>query len=154
MKGNDIESGKIKFKFLNTLKKQFVNFNFSVLKKISEQLVITFDIRPRDILCKVKNLSGGNQQKVIIAREINLKPEILLAVQPTRGLDIGAIENIYEKIIEQRNAGMTVLLVSLELDELIRVCDRIAVMYDGKIIGVLEDNFDANIISKMMMGTG
>ncbi len=154
MKGNNIENDKIKFKFFNALKKQFVNFNFSVLKKVSEQLVITFDIRPRDILSKVKNLSGGNQQKVIIAREINLKPEILLAVQPTRGLDIGAIENIYEKIIEQRNAGMTVLLVSLELDELIRVCDRIAVMYDGKIIGVLEDNFDADIISKMMVGVG
>ncbi|UPA10811.1 ABC transporter ATP-binding protein [Borrelia parkeri] len=152
MKSSGIGNGKLKVKFLNAVKKQFVNFNLTFLKKISERLAASFDITPRDVLNKVKNLSGGNQQKVIVAREINLKPEVLLAVQPTRGLDVGAIENIYKKFLEQRDKGITILLVSLELDELISVCDRIAVMYDGKIIGILEHNFDANVIGKMMMG--
>ncbi|AHH03673.1 ABC transporter ATP-binding protein [Borrelia nietonii YOR] len=152
MERSDVCDSKLRFKFLNTLKKQFVNFNLTFLKKITEQLTVSFDIRPRDILSKVKNLSGGNQQKVIVAREISLKPDILLAVQPTRGLDVGAIENIYKKMMEQRDAGMTILLVSFELDELMSICDRIAVMYDGRIVGILEDNFDAEIIGKMMMG--
>ncbi|AHH08646.1 ABC transporter ATP-binding protein [Borrelia anserina] len=150
MKSSGIYNGK--FEFLNTVKKQFVGFNLTVLKKISEQLAVSFDIRPRDISSKVKDLSGGNQQKVIVAREINLKPEVLLAVQPTRGLDVGAIENIYKKMMEQRDAGMTILLVSLELDELISVCDRIAVMYDGGVVGVLESDFDVDVIGKMMIG--
>ncbi|BCR21272.1 ABC transporter ATP-binding protein [Borrelia miyamotoi] len=149
---NIVGSGRARFEFLNAIKKQFVNFDLGVLKKISEQLSVSFDIRPRDILGKVRNLSGGNQQKVIIAREINLNPDILLAVHPTRGLDIGAIENVYQKIMEQRDEGMTVLIVSLELYELMKICDRIAVMYDGRIVDVLEDNFDAGIIGKMMMG--
>ena len=149
---NKNKRSSLKFKILDAIKKQFVGFNLSVLKKISRQLTNSFDIRPRDILCKVKNLSGGNQQKVIVAREVNLEPEVLLAVQPTRGLDVGAIENIYKKIMEQRDAGTAVLLVSLELEELMSVCDRIAVMYDGQIVGVLEDNFDVNVIGKMMTG--
>ncbi|UGQ16332.1 ABC transporter ATP-binding protein [Borrelia sp. RT5S] len=143
---------KLSFKTLDNIKKQFVGFNLSFLKKVSRQLTNSFDIRPRDILCKVKNLSGGNQQKVIVARELNLEPEVLLAVQPTRGLDIGAVENIYKKILEQRDLGTAILLVSLELEELMSVCDRIAVMYDGQIVGILEDNFDVNIIGKMMTG--
>lgn len=119
---------------------------------MSNQLVNYFDIRPRGILNKVKYLSGGNQQKVIIAREISLEPDILLAIQPTRGLDVGAVENIYKRIIEQRDAGRSVLLVSLELDELVNVCDRIAVMHDGRIVGILENNFDIDVIGKMMIG--
>ncbi len=119
---------------------------------MSNQLVNYFDIRPRNIFNKVKYLSGGNQQKVIIAREVSLEPDILLAIQPTRGLDVGAVENIYKRIIEQRDAGRSVLLVSLELDELVNVCDRIAVMHDGKIVGILEDNFDIDVIGKMMIG--
>ncbi|UER67825.1 ABC transporter ATP-binding protein [Borrelia sp. BU AG58] len=149
---NKSKSGGLSFKILDTIKKQFVGFNLGFLKRVSRQLTNSFDIRPRDILCKVKNLSGGNQQKVIVAREINLEPEVLLAVQPTRGLDIGAVENIYKKILEQRDAGTAVLLVSLELEELMSVCDRIAVMYDGQIVGILEDNFDVNVIGKMMTG--
>ncbi|WPM05663.1 ABC transporter ATP-binding protein [Borreliella sinica] len=134
------------------IKRQFVGFDLSILKKMSNQLVNYFDIRPRNILNKVKYLSGGNQQKVIIAREISLEPDILLAIQPTRGLDIGAVENVYKRIIEQRDAGRSVLLVSLELDELVNVCDRIAVMHDGRIVGILENNFDIDVIGKMMIG--
>ena len=152
MKSSNLGDSNLIFKFLNILKKQFVNFDLSFLKKISKQLAISFDIKPRNISSKVKNLSGGNQQKVIIAREINLKPEVLLAVHPTRGLDVGAIENVYRKMMEQRDSGMTILLVSLELCELIRVCDRIAVMYNGEMMGILEINFDSSVIGKMMMG--
>ena len=80
-------------------------------------------------------MSGGNQQKAIIAREIDKNPDLLIAVQPTRGVDIGAIEMIHRQLIEQRDAGKAVLLVSLELDEVMDVPDRILVMYEGKLVG-------------------
>ena len=82
-------------------------------------------------------MSGGNQQKAIVAREIDKNPELLVAVQPTRGLDVGAIEYIHEKIVEQRDAGKAVLLISLELDEVMNLSDRILVMYEGEIVGEL-----------------
>ena len=80
-------------------------------------------------------MSGGNQQKAIIAREIDKNPELLIAIQPTRGLDIGAIEYIHSQLIAQRDSGKAVLLVSLELDEVMNVSDRILVMYEGEIVG-------------------
>ena len=82
-------------------------------------------------------MSGGNQQKAIVAREIDLDPEILIAVQPTRGLDVGAIEYIHKQLVEQRDAGKAVLLISLELDEVMNVSDRILVIYEGEIVGDL-----------------
>ena len=81
------------------------------------------------------SLSGGNQQKAIIAREIDKNPELLIAVQPTRGLDVGAIENVHKQLVQARDAGKGVLLVSLELDEVMNVSDRILVMYEGEIVG-------------------
>ena len=83
-------------------------------------------------------LSGGNQQKAIVAREIDKNPELLVAVQPTRGLDVGAIEYIHKQLVAQRDAGKAVLLVSLELDEVMDVPDRILVMYEGEIVGELD----------------
>ena len=85
-----------------------------------------------------RSMSGGNQQKAIIAREIDRGPELLLAVQPTRGLDVGAIERIHRRIVEVRDAGKGVLLVSLELDEVMTLSDRILVMYEGEIVGELD----------------
>ena len=82
-------------------------------------------------------MSGGNQQKVIVAREIEKDPELLIAVQPTRGLDVGAIEYIHKQIVAQRDAGKGVLLVSLELEEVMDVSNRILVMYEGEIVGEL-----------------
>jgi simple sugar transport system ATP-binding protein len=82
-------------------------------------------------------MSGGNQQKAIVAREIDKNPELLIAVQPTRGLDVGAIEYIHKQIVAQRDAGKAVLLVSLELEEVMDVSDRILVMYEGEIVGEL-----------------
>ena len=83
-------------------------------------------------------LSGGNQQKVIIAREVNKNPDVLIAVQPTRGLDVGAIEYIHEQLVARRDAGKAVLLISLELDEVMNVSDRILVIYEGEIVGELD----------------
>ena len=83
----------------------------------------------------VRSMSGGNQQKAIVAREIDKDPELLVAVQPTRGLDVGAIEYIHKQLVAQRDEGKGVLLVSLELDEVMNVADRILVMYAGEIVG-------------------
>ena len=85
-----------------------------------------------------RSMSGGNQQKAIIAREIDKDPQLLIAVQPTRGLDVGAIEFVHKQIVAQRDAGKAVLLVSLELDEVMTVSDRILVMYEGRIVGELD----------------
>ena len=83
----------------------------------------------------VRNMSGGNQQKLIIARELDRKPELLIACQPTRGLDIGAIEFIHKQIINERDNGAAILLVSYELDEVMELADRIIVIYEGEIVG-------------------
>ena len=83
----------------------------------------------------VRSMSGGNQQKAIIAREIDKDPKLLVAVQPTRGLDVGAIEYIHKQIVDERDRGKAVLLVSLELDEVMNLSDRILVMYEGEIVG-------------------
>ena len=83
-------------------------------------------------------MSGGNQQKAIIAREIDKDPELLIAVQPTRGLDVGAIEYIHSQLVAERDRGKAVLLVSLELDEVMSLSDRILVMYEGEIVGQLD----------------
>src|SRR5205085_7840494 len=100
-------------------------------------LVREFDIRPPSISVSGGNLSGGNQQKMIVAREFSRKPRLLIASQPTRGIDVGSIEFIHQRIIEQRDEGAAVLLVSAELDEIMALSDRIAVMYQGQIIETL-----------------
>jgi ABC-type uncharacterized transport system ATPase subunit len=97
-----------------------------------------FDIRPRDITVKARSLSGGNQQKVIIAREVSSMPEVMIAAQPTRGLDIGATEFVHRKLLEERDKGKAVLLISLELEEILSLSDRIMVMYGGEIVGCFD----------------
>jgi simple sugar transport system ATP-binding protein len=100
----------------------------------ANQLIQDFDIRTPNALTPVSNLSGGNQQKVIIARELSRPIQLLIASQPTRGLDVGSIEYIHKRIIKKRDEGTAVLLVSSELDEIMELSDRIAVMYRGEII--------------------
>ena len=108
------------------------------IKKYSEKLIEQYDIRSSQGSDTItRSMSGGNQQKVIVAREIEKDPELLIAVQPTRGLDVGAIEYIHKQIVAQRDAGKGVLLVSLELEEVMDVADRILVMYEGEIVGEL-----------------
>lgn len=104
----------------------------------AKNLIEKFDIRPDDEKVLVKSLSGGNQQKVIIAREIMNHPDLLIATQPTRGLDVGAIEYVHKELIKQRNQDKAILLISLELDEVMNVSDRIAVIYEGKINYVVD----------------
>jgi general nucleoside transport system ATP-binding protein len=94
-----------------------------------------FDVRPRDCHLAARNFSGGNQQKIVVAREIERNPDLLLIGQPTRGVDIGAIEFIHKQIVALRDAGKAILLVSVELDEILSLADRIAVMFDGRIMG-------------------
>ena len=102
----------------------------------AEKLIDQYDVRSgQGAVTVARSMSGGNQQKAIIAREIDKDPELLVAVQPTRGLDVGAIEYIHQQIVAQRDAGKAVLLVSLELDEVMNVSDRILVMYEGEIVG-------------------
>ena len=119
---------------------QFTNkFGFLKRKEIREYaqgLIDQYDVRSgQGVITKTRSMSGGNQQKAIIAREIDKDPELLIAVQPTRGLDVGAIEYIHKQLVAQRDAGKGVLLVSLELDEVMNVSDRILVMYEGEIVG-------------------
>ena len=109
------------------------------IRDYSERLIQEYDIRSgQGAVTPARSMSGGNQQKAIIARELDKQPDVLIAVQPTRGLDVGAIEFIHKQLIAQRDAGKAVLLISLELDEVMDVPDRILVMYEGEIVGELD----------------
>ena len=109
------------------------------IREYSNRLIELYDIRSgQGSVTPARSMSGGNQQKAIIAREVDKNPDLLIAVQPTRGLDVGAIENIHKQLIAQRDAGKACLLVSLELDEVMDVPDRILVMYEGEIVGELD----------------
>jgi simple sugar transport system ATP-binding protein len=105
------------------------------MRRDAEGKISRFDVRPADCWLKAKSFSGGNQQKIIVAREMERNPDLLLVGQPTRGVDIGAIEFIHRQLIALRDAGKAVLLVSVELDEIMSLSDRIAVMFDGRIMG-------------------
>ena len=117
--------------------KQFQKGIFLHKKHIAERakkLIKEFDIRTPSAETLGRKLSGGNQQKVVLAREISKDPEVLIAAQPTRGLDVGAIEFVYRQLLAQRKDGKAILLVSYELDEIFTLSDRILVIYDGEII--------------------
>lgn len=118
-----------------------------------EKLIKRFDIRPQNARLPAKALSGGNQQKMIIAREVANEPELLIAAQPTRGLDVGAIEYVHKALVAQRNEGKGVLLISFELDEVINVSDRIAVIFEGKIVGIVDsEDADEKQLGLLMAG--
>ena len=127
-------------------RKEFTNgimLKYDAIKDHCRKLIEEFDVRTPSIDVHVGALSGGNQQKLIAAREISKDPDLIIAAQPTRGLDVGAIEYIHKRLVKERDQGKGVLLVSLELDEVLALSDRIAVMYDGAIVGIL-DRKDAN----------
>lgn len=124
------------------------------IEKHAKSLVEQFDVRTPSVETKARSLSGGNQQKAIIAREIDKNPELLIAAQPTRGLDVGAIEFVHKQLIEQRDQGKAVLLISFELDEILNVSDRIAVIYEGRIVGeVLPQETNDQELGLMMAGS-
>ncbi|MFO1174282.1 MAG: ABC transporter ATP-binding protein [Paracoccaceae bacterium] len=127
----------------------------AALVKDTEGKMARFDVRPPIPGLLAKSFSGGNQQKIILAREIERNPDLLLVGQPTRGVDIGAIEFIHKRIVELRDAGKAVLLVSVELDEIMSLSDRIAVMFDGRIMGErLPDQTDERELGLLMAGVG
>src|SRR5205807_1246867 len=96
-----------------------------------------FDVRTPDVATLARNLSGGNQQKMVVARELSRRSRLLLAAQPTRGVDVGAIEFIHANIVRQRDAGHAVLLISASLDEILALSDTIGVIYRGRIMGIV-----------------
>ncbi len=118
----------------------------------AKKLVTEFDVRTTSVEAPARSLSGGNQQKIIIAREFSANPLALIASQPTRGVDIGAIEFIHRRIIEQRDAGKAVLLISAELEEIRSLSDRIAVMYEGKIVDIVSPEATEEQLGILMTG--
>ncbi len=114
-----------------------VVMNFPRINQTADKLTEEFDIRPPDRENLAGNLSGGNQQKVVVAREFNHNPRFLLAAQPTRGVDVGSIEFIHRRLVQARDEGKAVLLISADLEEILSISDRIAVMYEGKVVGIL-----------------
>ena len=118
----------------------------------ARKLIKEFDVRTSSAEAPARSLSGGNQQKIIIAREFAANPLALIASQPTRGVDIGAIEFIHRRIIEQRDAGKAVLLISAELEEIRSLSDRIAVMYEGKIVDIVTPEATEEQLGILMTG--
>merc|ERR1711916_412863 len=128
--------------------------NYDVIHNHCLELIEEFDVRTPNEKVEARSLSGGNQQKLIVARELVRNPELLIASQPTRGVDVGAIEFIHKRLVEQRDAGKAVLLVSLELDEVMALADRIGVIYDGQIVGIVDGNSATEKQLGIMMAGG
>lgn len=122
--------------------------DYQAIEQNAENLVQVFDVRTPSVMTAAGNLSGGNQQKMVVARELGHEIALLIAAQPTRGLDVGSIEFIHSRIIEQRDSGVAVLLVSAELDEIMALSDRILVMYKGELIGEV----DAAVATREQLG--
>jgi simple sugar transport system ATP-binding protein len=127
----------------------------AAIKRRTDQIITDFDVRPPNSALPARALSGGNQQKLIIGREFGLPPKLLLVSQPTRGVDIGAIEFIHRKLIELRDSGAAILLVSAELEEVTSLSDRLLVIHDGKIVGEVDPAVATHEeIGLMMTGGG
>jgi simple sugar transport system ATP-binding protein len=121
----------------------------------AEALLKAFDVRPPDPVVPLQALSGGNQQKVVVARELDAAPRLLVAVQPTRGLDIGAVAQVHARLREARERGAGVLLVSLDLDEVLALSDRVYVLFEGRVSGTFtRPEFDEREMGRRMLGAG
>lgn len=132
-----------------------ISLDYSKVNEFAKELVEEFDIRPAGCFDHAAGgLSGGNQQKVIIAREVSGEPDVLIAIQPTRGLDVGAIEFVHKALIRERDRGAAILLISLELDEVMDVSDRIAVIYAGQIVGEFEQGAITEEQAGLLMAGG
>ncbi|MGH8828469.1 MAG: ABC transporter ATP-binding protein [Jiangellaceae bacterium] len=124
----------------------------SVVRENAAQRVEEFDVRTTSVLAAADTLSGGNQQKLVIARELSRPLKLLIASQPTRGLDVGSIEFVHARIVQERDHGTPVVIVSNELDEVSALADRVAVMYRGRIIGIVDGGTDRDVLGLMMAG--
>jgi ABC-type uncharacterized transport system ATPase subunit len=126
---------------------------FEEVYEYADRVVKEFDVRTPSIILPAQTLSGGNQQKLIVAREFSRPIKLMIAAQPTRGLDVGSIEYIHRQIVQKRDSGVAVLLVSVELDEIMALSDRVAVMYEGRIVGTLDaDKVTREELGLMMAG--
>ena len=139
----NIKENLIATKFSDSAFSGVINLKEKEINKFSEDTIKKFDIRPTNFNITTKNLSGGNAQKIVVARELESDTDLLIASQPTRGIDIGSIETIRKNIVEYRDKNKGVLLISAELEEILTLSDRILVMYEGKIVGDL-DSKNAN----------
>ncbi len=127
--------------------------NRSAVNALATELVGEYDVRTPSIATTAESLSGGNKQKVVIARELASNPELLIASQPTRGVDVGSIEFIHSRIVAARDRGAAVLLVSAELDEVLGLADRVLVMYDGRLVAEMASaDVDRASIGRLMAG--
>ena len=129
-----------------------LNIDFANRERIAAELIGDYDVRTPSQVTLAKNLSGGTQQKVVVARELSRELNLLIASQPTRGVDVGSIEFIHERIIATRDAGKPVVIVSTELDEVTSLADRIAVMYRGRIVGIVDAKTSRETLGRMMAG--
>ena len=129
-----------------------INLNLGAIASNAAERVREFDVRTTSAQAPVGTLSGGNQQKVILARELAREHKVLIASQPTRGLDVGSIEFVHRRIVDQRDHGVAVLIVSAELDEIYALADRIAVMYEGKITGFRPPDVAVEELGRLMAG--
>jgi simple sugar transport system ATP-binding protein len=127
-------------------------FDFSAIAEHSQQLVDAYAVKTPTLDTPVQNLSGGNIQKLILARELSGEPTLLLASQPTRGVDIGAAEYIHERLVAQRSAGTAILVISEDLDEVVGLSDRVAVIYEGEIVGIVDPETPREQLGLMMAG--
>jgi simple sugar transport system ATP-binding protein len=135
------------------LGKAFGLLDYKAILKTCNELLSKFDVRPADPHLRIALLSGGNQQKVVMAREMASEPKLMLVGQPTRGVDIGTIESLHARLLAMRDAGVAILLVSVELEEVRALADRILVMSGGCITGELKvEEFDATRIGLLMGG--
>ena len=129
-----------------------ISIDFKNLDRISAELIKEFDVRTQSAETHASKLSGGNQQKVVVARELSREVNLLIVSQPTRGVDVGSIEFIHERIVAERDQGKAVVLISTELDEVLALADRIAVMYRGQIVGIVDPTVSRESLGKMMAG--
>ena len=129
-----------------------INLNLPAIRANATARIEEFDVRTGSPATPAGTLSGGNQQKVILAREVGREHKVLIASQPTRGLDVGSIEFVHRRIVEQRDHGVAVIIVSSELDEIYALADRIAVMYEGKITGFRDPDVPAAELGRLMAG--
>jgi simple sugar transport system ATP-binding protein len=127
-------------------------FDFSAIAEHSQQLVDAYAVKTPTLDTPVQNLSGGNIQKLILARELSGEPTLLLASQPTRGVDIGAAEYIHERLVAQRSAGTAILVIPEDLDEVVGLSDRVAVIYEGEIVGIVDPSTPREQLGLMMAG--
>jgi simple sugar transport system ATP-binding protein len=127
--------------------------NWDKAQATSEKLVKQYDVRTPDVIIPIGMLSGGNQQKVVLARETFAQPSVIIGSQPTRGLDLGAVDSLHELLLRERNRGAAVLFISTELSEVMALSDRIIVMFNGEIMGEMDgEHADLLKIGEMMMG--